>query len=719
MPIEHKTVQVGGVSEVKDEGDGIVTAYVSITGVEDNVKDVIEPGAYTKTLKKRMPKGVWGHQWTTPTSKTLDVKELMPGDPDLPAELSDGSPWPKEAGALRIKMQFNLGTTRGREAYSDVTFFGPQQEWSIGYTVPDGKSYKDAQGRRHIKELDLFEYSAVLFGAMSHARTHNATSVKDAQLAFKMMTGIPLMEIKSLEDAVEQFRKDHVIAEPIEASEGEATDFVGDEGDIEDALDEHDDSILDIADESDELVDDEESDLDPDDFDEVDDDDEFEDHEDEVLAEEKSLANILAGSMDTKDLRAAYQAIGKVLDVVEASSGVRFLEYGTKALIEAKATGYETIADAVDAIDVSMDPSDAKALRDAADGLDTALDSGDQAGAEESAADLFDVLEKVMDLASEAGEDDLSLKTVARTVADKASGTKPGDEEEDDWEDEPTSDGDDEDEDNYGRKAFGFTASNGIEYKNGPWAGREYGAPVGGEDLNVKERQRVFIGSLPNDALVSMDYLLQHMPGHMTLKSYVSEEIDDRLYAGRLTEEKMRMVRQGAGQQGRGGGRHRQAAEGRTPGSGKNFGETGWQKPPTAKRLRKATGPIKKPGTAPGNTVSLVRSGKKTVNRMAGGDQTEYKRDFSEQQRTNAARKGNARPDGSFPINNETDLKNAIRACGRAKDPEAAKAHIKKRAKAMGKEGMLPDSWKADSVVIDKLELKSLEALAIQNGAMS
>ena len=71
----------------------------------------------------------------------------------------------------------------------------------------------------------------------------------------------------------------------------------------------------------------------------------------------------------------------------------------------------------------------------------------------------------------------------------------------------------------------------------------------------------------------------------------------------------------------------------------------------------------------------------------------QWARTFTEEERKAAAKKGNALPDGSFPINNTSDLKNAIQAIGRAKNPGAAKSHIKKRAKALGAEGMLPEGW--------------------------
>ena len=77
-----------------------------------------------------------------------------------------------------------------------------------------------------------------------------------------------------------------------------------------------------------------------------------------------------------------------------------------------------------------------------------------------------------------------------------------------------------------------------------------------------------------------------------------------------------------------------------------------------------------------------------------GEQADEVKRQFSTQRREDLAKQGEALPDGSYPIANEADLKNAIQAVGRAKDPEAAKAHIKKRAAALGAENLIPEGWK-------------------------
>lgn len=72
-----------------------------------------------------------------------------------------------------------------------------------------------------------------------------------------------------------------------------------------------------------------------------------------------------------------------------------------------------------------------------------------------------------------------------------------------------------------------------------------------------------------------------------------------------------------------------------------------------------------------------------------------FKREFDAKQRKRLAGTGAAMSGGGFPIVNAEDLENAIRAIGRAKDPAAAKAHIKARAKALGLSAKIPDTWKA------------------------
>ena len=74
---------------------------------------------------------------------------------------------------------------------------------------------------------------------------------------------------------------------------------------------------------------------------------------------------------------------------------------------------------------------------------------------------------------------------------------------------------------------------------------------------------------------------------------------------------------------------------------------------------------------------------------------TEDRKQFSADERQALADKGHALDDGSFPIESCKDVENAVRLVGHAKDPAAAKAHIRKRASALG--CSLPDSWQSES----------------------
>lgn len=84
------------------------------------------------------------------------------------------------------------------------------------------------------------------------------------------------------------------------------------------------------------------------------------------------------------------------------------------------------------------------------------------------------------------------------------------------------------------------------------------------------------------------------------------------------------------------------------------------------------------------------------------------KRAFSEDRRMELAKEGMALPDGSYPIVSESDLRNAIQAFGRAKDKEAAKRHIMKRARALKLESLIPANWMAGAA--EKTELASDDA---------
>ena len=152
MELERKSYK----ASVTSSGEaGEITALVSCFGNIDRAKEVVKPGAFTASLQKRLPKGVWAHDWTQPVAKTLEAKETPEG--------------------LVIRGQFNLDTQRGRDAYSDIKF-GIVDQFSIGYSVTKDSFDKKA-GVRHLDEVELFEWSPVLVGMNESTRL---LSVKNA-----------------------------------------------------------------------------------------------------------------------------------------------------------------------------------------------------------------------------------------------------------------------------------------------------------------------------------------------------------------------------------------------------------------------------------------------------------------------------------------------------------------------------------------------------------
>jgi hypothetical protein len=78
-------------------------------------------------------------------------------------------------GGLFAKVQFNLNTERGREAFANVAFYGHDQEWSIGYKTLDA-DFDAVKQANILKEVELYEISPVLHGANQLTGT---ISVKD------------------------------------------------------------------------------------------------------------------------------------------------------------------------------------------------------------------------------------------------------------------------------------------------------------------------------------------------------------------------------------------------------------------------------------------------------------------------------------------------------------------------------------------------------------
>lgn len=113
-----------------------------------------------------------------------------------------------------------------------------------------------------------------------------------------------------------------------------------------------------------------------------------------------------------------------------------------------------------------------------------------------------------------------------------------------------------------------------------------------------------------------------------------------------------------------------------------------------AVKLFKRTDQVLKPSARSiEETETSLEEAPKMSGQNAAFYEEELRKDFSAADRKKLAAKGHAMPDGSFPIEDEDDLHNAVKLAGNASDPAAAKAHIKKRAAALGKSDAIPDTW--------------------------
>ena len=148
--------------EIKEKDvaeDGTFKGYASVFGNMDSYRDIVEPGAFEKTLKKKRLKDIkllWQH-WSDspvgiPTLFEEDKKGLyMEGKLAIP-----GVQKAEEAQAL-----MKLGAVTGLS----IGFMTKIEEWD-----------KDKRVRR-LKEVDLWEVSIVTFPANPKAKV---SSVKDA-----------------------------------------------------------------------------------------------------------------------------------------------------------------------------------------------------------------------------------------------------------------------------------------------------------------------------------------------------------------------------------------------------------------------------------------------------------------------------------------------------------------------------------------------------------
>lgn len=148
--LEHKYCRIADQIELGE--DATISGYASLFGEVDQGGDIVERGAYGASLKRLQTSGI-------------RVKLLWQHDPAQPIGVWDEVR--EDACGLFVKGRLLTETQKGREAAALIEA-GAIDGLSIGYRTV--KADRDAKGRRHLEELELWEVSLVTFPMLPQAR---------------------------------------------------------------------------------------------------------------------------------------------------------------------------------------------------------------------------------------------------------------------------------------------------------------------------------------------------------------------------------------------------------------------------------------------------------------------------------------------------------------------------------------------------------------------
>lgn len=149
-PKEHKFARLG---HAKIELDGSFSGYASLFGRVDLGKDVIERGAFARSLRDRGPKNIrmlFQHDPNEPIGVWTEIKE--------------------DARGLFVRGRLTTDVARAREVLS-LMRGGALDGLSIGFRTVRARKDADA-GVRRVLEADLWEISVVTFPMLPEARIH-------------------------------------------------------------------------------------------------------------------------------------------------------------------------------------------------------------------------------------------------------------------------------------------------------------------------------------------------------------------------------------------------------------------------------------------------------------------------------------------------------------------------------------------------------------------
>ena len=164
--LEKKFTKLGGDVAVTDGHQ--IEGYASYFGIPDQGRDIVQPGAYGKSLaalaeKGRAVKMLWQHDPAQPIGVWTEVREDDRG--------------------LFVKGRILADVARGAEAIALLSA-GAIDGLSIGYRTV--KASKNDKGQRLLEELDLWEVSVVTFPMLPDARVGAKQDDRETSLVLEL-----------------------------------------------------------------------------------------------------------------------------------------------------------------------------------------------------------------------------------------------------------------------------------------------------------------------------------------------------------------------------------------------------------------------------------------------------------------------------------------------------------------------------------------------------
>lgn len=161
---------------------------------EDQVGDIIHPGAFKKSILEGLPSN--------------RIKVLWQHDQPL------GMPQQMSEDDIGLKVKGRISRTRLGDEALELMRDGVIDRMSIGFSIPVNKSFYDENGRRNITEVKLFEFSPVTFPANESAVITSVKSLSE-QLLIAKSKGLVINDSAELAQMLTELKALLQVNEPL------------------------------------------------------------------------------------------------------------------------------------------------------------------------------------------------------------------------------------------------------------------------------------------------------------------------------------------------------------------------------------------------------------------------------------------------------------------------------------------------------------------------